>query len=694
MELGKDSDTGGQVRYVVELANALSQNKKIKKVDLMTRLVPGKDSSYATPIEKINEKAQIVRIPCGPKRYLKKERLWPYLDSFVDKALQHIKKTGIVPDIIHAHYADAGYVGGQLARLLGVNLIFTGHSLGRVKQETLLTKGKNTESLERKFNFKQRIEAEEFALDTANIVITSTHQEIEEQYKLYDHYAPKRMTVIPPGVDLSRYTLQQECEHFEHPYLSEIKKFLRNPEKPMILAVARPDEKKNFSTLLKAFAENSELREKANLVLIAGNRKKLSNLSPPSRKILRNLMFMIDQYDLYGSVAYPRSHEPDDIPALYRLAVKSGGIFVNPAFNEPFGLTLIEAAASGLPIIATNDGGPRDIIASCQNGILIDPNDSQKIGVEILKAIKDRVQWKRWSENGIKGAHSTYSWKTHVDSYIEKIKNIKINDNFPENKKILCSSSKLITITDRILAVNIDEVFTGDTSGVSRFYESLSKTRSERIGICFISRRSKPQVLKTIKHMDIPMPDVFITSAGSEIYYGKSLIADVSWRRHISYKWKPEEIFNSVSKLPFIEAEIEDESMLRIAFIRKNSSAASKRTISQHLRKDRLRANIVISYGIFLDILPIRSSISLALRYLLLKWGISPERLLVAGSSSLQENIFSGNALGVVTKPYDIENKYLVEDPRTYFTKNERSDGLIEGIEYYNFYDTVKVPTY
>src|SRR5690606_17952810 len=133
-----------------------------------------------------------------------------------------------------------------------------------------------------------------------------------EQYKLYDHYAPKRMAVIPPGIDLSSYTLKHENKDYNPPYFSEIKKFLRDPRKPMILAVARPDEKKNFSALLKAFAENTELREKANLVLIAGNRKKLSNLSPPSRKVLRNLMFMIDQYDLYGSVAYPRSHEPSD----------------------------------------------------------------------------------------------------------------------------------------------------------------------------------------------------------------------------------------------------------------------------------------------------------------------------------------------------------------------------------------------
>ena len=58
------------------------------------------------------------------------------------------------------------------------------------------------ESLEKKYKFTTRIEAEEIALETASMVVTSTNQEVEQQYELYDHYVPARMEVIPPGVDL------------------------------------------------------------------------------------------------------------------------------------------------------------------------------------------------------------------------------------------------------------------------------------------------------------------------------------------------------------------------------------------------------------------------------------------------------------------------------------------------------------
>ena len=88
---------------------------------------------------------------------------------------------------------------------------------------------------------------------------------------------------------------------------------------------------------------------------------------------------LIDRYDLYGSVAYPKQHSSEDIAEVYRLAAARRGVFVNPALTEPFGLTLIEAAASGLPIVATNDGGPQEIVRICNNGVLIDPLDAEAL---------------------------------------------------------------------------------------------------------------------------------------------------------------------------------------------------------------------------------------------------------------------------------------------------------------------------
>ena len=90
-----------------------------------------------------------------------------------------------------------------MARLLRIPYVFTGHSLGRVKRRRLLARGIKRDVIEERYNMSRRVEAGEDILGDAELVITSTNQEIEQQYGLYDHYQPDKMQVIPPGTELA-----------------------------------------------------------------------------------------------------------------------------------------------------------------------------------------------------------------------------------------------------------------------------------------------------------------------------------------------------------------------------------------------------------------------------------------------------------------------------------------------------------
>ena len=70
IELGRNADTGGQVKYVLELAEQLAARPEVKRVDLFTRLIHDKRFSqdYGRALEPISEKARIIRIPCGGGR--------------------------------------------------------------------------------------------------------------------------------------------------------------------------------------------------------------------------------------------------------------------------------------------------------------------------------------------------------------------------------------------------------------------------------------------------------------------------------------------------------------------------------------------------------------------------------------------------------------------------------------------------
>ncbi|KAI4337299.1 hypothetical protein L6164_015732 [Bauhinia variegata] len=485
MELGRDSDTGGQVKYVVELARALGTMPGVYRVDLLTRQVssPDVDWSYGEPTEMLNpigsesstegrgesSGAYIIRIPFGPKdKYIPKEHLWPHVPEFVDGALKHIIQMSKVlgeqvgygqpvwPAAIHGHYADAGDSAALLSGALNVPMLFTGHSLGRDKLEQLLKQGRqSSEEINVTYKIMRRIEAEELALDASEIVITSTRQEIEEQWRLYDGFDPilerklrariqrgvschgrfmSRMVVIPPGMEFHHIippdTEFDEVEKNEDnstpdpPIWFEIMRFLTNPRKPMILALARPDPKKNLTTLVKAFGECRPLRELANLTLIMGNRDDVEEMSSTNSSVLLSIFKLIDKYDLYGHVTYPKHHKQSEVPDIYRLAAKTKGVFINPAFIEPFGLTLIEAAAHGLPVVATKNGGPVDIHRVLDNGLLVDPHDQQSISDALLKLVSDKQLWAKCRQNGLKNIH-LFSWPEHCKTYLSRIATCK-----------------------------------------------------------------------------------------------------------------------------------------------------------------------------------------------------------------------------------------------------------------------------
>ncbi|MEW5317912.1 MAG: hypothetical protein WDW38_009174 [Sanguina aurantia] len=204
------------------------------------------------------------------------------------------------------------------------------------------------------------------------------------------------------------------------PIWKEVAKFLRNPRKPVILAMSRPDSKKNVAALLHAYGSSNVLRELANLVLILGNRDAIDSMAPGSARVMEGVLKLIDAYNLYGCVAYPKRHSQTDISDIYLLAAATKGVFVNPALQEPFGLTLIEAAAHGVPIVATTHGGPVDIVATLKNGLLIEPTDPSSISSALITIITDRDLWDTYSANG-RNLILAYCWPSHCLAYLKTL---------------------------------------------------------------------------------------------------------------------------------------------------------------------------------------------------------------------------------------------------------------------------------
>ncbi len=688
LELGRDADTGGQTKYVVELARALAAHPEVARVDLLTRrVIDAKvDRDYAQPEERIGENAFIVRLPAGPRRYFRKEVLWPYLDAFTDEALQHLRRVGQVPDIIHSHYADAGYAGSKLSQLLGVPLVHTGHSLGVDKRRRLQDKGVLPQNIERVYNMSQRIEAEEVTLGNAELVIASTSQEVKQQYSTYDNCHPQRMRVIPPGVDISRF--QPPTAGQKRPLIAnELDRFLQHPERPMILALSRADERKNIASLVRAYAEHPQLREMANLVVVAGNRDDVRKMEKGAREVLTELLMLIDRYDLYGKVAFPKHHEPDDVPELFRLAAGTRGVFVNPALTEPFGLTLIEAAASGVPIVATEDGGPCDIMKHCQSGKLIDPLDIHAMGEAIHDVLSDRTHWQRLSRAGIRGARSTYTWEGHVNTYMKELR--RVFGKVQKAKKRFSLSRNRLPTVDRVIICDIDNTLIGDREALDRLMWRLEKA-GDRVAFGVATGRRLDSTLQVLKEWGVRTPDLLITSVGSEIYYGNNLTEDSGWTRHIDHLWNPGALREALAGSEGLKLQPKiDQRRFKLSYFVDEEKIPSLNKIRTCLRKQDLHCKLIYSHQAFLDLLPVRASKGLAIRYLMMKWGLTPDRLLVAGDSGNDTEMLRGETLGVVVGNYSPELEELRGEPRIYFAEGDYASGVLEGADRYDFFGDV-----
>ncbi|GBC60798.1 glycosyl transferase family 1 [Desulfonema ishimotonii] len=701
MELGRDADTGGQIKYVVEMAETLSKHEKVGRVDLFTRLISDKRVSedYSQAVDEISDKFRIVRIQCGGKRYIRKELLWPHLDEYIDKTIKFIRREGVYPDIIHGHYPDAGYVGIRLSEYFATPFIYTGHSMGRAKKRRLLGENMKAEEINKKFHIEQRIATEEEIIRNADLIITSTRQEIDEQYGMYRNRDLAKYCVIPPGLSLDNfypyYRDMLPANYKEDESIlaygsvkEELRRFFKNPEKPLILALCRADKRKNISGMIDAYGNDRELQAIANLAIFAGLRKNIRDMEENEKEVLTEMLLSMDKYDLYGKMAIPKKHDfTYEVPELYRIVAEKKGVFVNAALTEPFGLTLIEASACGVPLIATSDGGPRDIIQNCQNGILVDPTDTPAISEAVKTILVDSEKWKTFSSNGIRGVREHYSWDTHIGTYLNEMKSFANVGGEAIYKKSGSNpvGDRLIRL-DAFLITDIDNTLLGDEAALKRLMQIIRENK-EHIGFGVATGRTVGSTIRIFEKYGLIVPDVIISSVGSEMYYRWESFPDKGWQAHISKRWNRDRIMNLLDEFDFLEyQEAETQRPCKISYY----MAPEKDRLPMLYEKliaNKCHCTIIYSHDQFLDILPYRASKGKAVRYLSYKWEIPAENIMVCGDSGNDKEMLKGNTMGVVVGNYTPELEKLRGRRKIYFSSEKNAGGIIDGLVHYGLID-------
>ena len=495
---GLTEDTGGHIAYVLGAAQAQARRPDIRRIDIVTRAFsdPALGPDYAAPQERIDDVTRIVRLITARRDYLSKGDLEAELPALTEAFLDRLSLSR-KPDVIHAHFADAAELALAARDRWNIPVVYTPHSLGRDKAAT------NDDAHAR------RIERERVAITRADAIIVSSRDEAERQLGGYRTHCLGRVHRIDPGVGLSdRDTGTARATAL-------IDGALTDAEKPLILAVARPVPKKNLGGLLDAYAGSPALQEVANLAIVSGQGRDADGIA-----LREEMRTRIEAAGLTGKVAMPAAHDPRDVPPLYRLATARGGVFVNPALHEPFGLTIIEAATAGLPVVATERGGPADIVANIGHGECIDPTDGDALADALLRGVTDRALWRSRSE-AAKARHGLYCWRTYAVRSAALYTRLKA-PRF---------AAPAVTRERRLVVCDIDGTLTGDRDSARRFGDWVAAGIAP---FAIATGRSLPEARRVVSNWSLPEPSLFITSVGSEIWY-----ADAAGRAQMDLSMSP-----------------------------------------------------------------------------------------------------------------------------------------------------------
>ena len=383
-ELGKP-DTGGQVVYVLELAERFSRLGK--KVDLVTRQFEDQPE-----YDVVDENYRVWRIPFGGKKFIRKEDMHDHLKKFVTNCLAAIKKDGKKYDVVYSHYWDAGWAGQKIAEELGISHVHTPHSVGWWKQHTMGS-DMDEKDMERKYRFKERIRKEYFVYQMCNHIIATTLPQVDLLTKQYD-VLPKNCTMIPPGIDENRFypVPSKETDKIRAKY---------DIHPSDILALGRMAHNKGYDLLIQALPTVLELCPEARLVAAIGSDK-----SDRDDKGVAKLKELATELGVMDKITWKNYIADEDLANVYRAA----NIFAMPSRYEPFGMVAIEAMACGTPSVVTVHGGLYDLIDFGNQALFADPHRPIEFGTMVSMPLLYPKMRNELSVEGARFARRNFGW--------------------------------------------------------------------------------------------------------------------------------------------------------------------------------------------------------------------------------------------------------------------------------------------
>jgi sugar transferase (PEP-CTERM/EpsH1 system associated) len=267
------------------------------------------------------------------------------------------------PDIVHTHNLVAHTHAAPAAKLLGIPIVHTKH-------------GRQVTSFRRLPVLRRLL----YGLsDRTAVVSRDTGESLSSKVRI----DPAKTVVVYNGIDVGRYTGVDRLRARSALGL--------DAEATVFGTVSRLDRVKDHPTMLRAFTKTTHNRDEG-IMLIVGD-------GPERERIER----LVSELGIGERVLMPGfSH---DVPSM--LACMD--MYLQPSTEEGLSLTILEAAAAGLPVVSTKVGGTPEIITDGESGVLIDPGDVEALAATMERFFNDRDPFDEMAARGRKRIESLFS---------------------------------------------------------------------------------------------------------------------------------------------------------------------------------------------------------------------------------------------------------------------------------------------
>lgn len=344
---------------------------------------------------------QINEVPTGKEilgiqlpRLAYRHGIWITVDPYPElkKALNKFH-----PDVIHNQTAEMIAIAAQrYAKKYGIPMVSTGHAY----PDNLTSQVKLLKPLKRPLDAIIRTYMASF-LKHSEYATMPTEMAIEDLVPKNRRHFNVTVEPLSNGVDLSKFTAGKPKEKV-------LRRFHLEKNIPRVLYVGRVDPEKSIGRVVTAFADVLDKIPNAELVIVGDGTDR------------RSLIDLAQALDISKNVKFLGRVMPPDVIDIYRSAT----VFATASETETQGIVLIEAAATGLPLVAVDAGAVRELCQNKKNGILCPPRDASAIAKALIKILQTPELQEKYSAASLEIAKKhdlNRTLKRFVEIYEEAI---------------------------------------------------------------------------------------------------------------------------------------------------------------------------------------------------------------------------------------------------------------------------------